>query len=138
METTLRLLTLLLPLGLLAGCADHLFGQPIGEIGDAPTPETTFPAEISDIWTNRSCTDAGCHGGGASSAGVALEAFDCEQTIVDGYAIAGSASTSLLWLEVDEETMPLSGEPLTQAEKDAVAAWIDGGALCEGEGDTGR
>ena len=138
MEKTLRLLTTLLPLGLLTGCADHLFGQPIGGEADPPAAEASFPAEISDIWINRSCTNAGCHGGGAASAGVALEAFDCEQTVVDGYAIAGNASTSPLWLEVAEETMPLGGSPLTQEEKDAVAAWIDSGALCEGEGDTGR
>lgn len=138
MEKTLRLLIPPLLLGLLTGCADHLFGSPIGTDGDSPAAETTFPADISNIWTNRSCTDAGCHGGGAAGGGVALEEFDCEQSVVDGYAIAGSAATSPLWLEVNEETMPLSGGPLTQEEKDAVAAWIDSGALCEGGADTGR
>jgi hypothetical protein len=81
---------------------------------------------------------AAAPGGGAAGGGVALEEFDCEQSVVDGYAIAGSADTSPLWLEVSEETMPLSGGPLTQEEKDAVAAWIDSGALCEGGADTGR
>lgn len=112
----------------LVGCQDHLFGQPIGDTGGS---SAVFPAEISAVWDSHSCTNAGCHGGGASSAGVALEAGDCESVAAGAAVVVGDAAGSALWLEVDTEDMPLSGDPLTQEEKDQVAAWINDGAVCD-------
>ena len=69
---------------------------------------------------------------------MALDIDDCGTAVESGIVDPGSSSTSPLWLEVEEETMPIGASPLSQEDKDIIAAWIDSGANCDGEdADTG-
>jgi len=116
---------------ILTGCQDHLFGE-ANDTGPAEAG-AGYPTEISDVFSNNSCTNAGCHGGGSSSGGVSLDAGTCEATTASEAVVSGDASASSLWTEIDEGTMPIGGDPVTQEEIDAIAAWINDGASCSTE-----
>jgi uncharacterized membrane protein len=68
-----------------------------------------------------------CHGSQSASGGVDLSSY---AAIVSqpGLVVAGSASTSLLYTEVEGGSMPVGGPPLSARELDEVQQWIDAGA----------
>jgi len=114
----------------LLGCQDHVFAEPL-DTGLTDTSGADYPSEVSAVFSNNSCTSAGCHGGGSSSGGVSLDEGSCDDTAGGGAVVSGDASSSPLWLELDAGTMPIGGDAVSQDELDAIAAWIDGGAVCD-------
>lgn len=115
---------------------------------DAGAP--TFTAVYAQILSGICAT---CHGGtngtGASGGKLLMDSYDDAYTNLVGVTstgeacggmsfkrvVAGSSATSLLWEKVSEapppcgSRMPLNNTPLTQAEQDLIAAWINAGAL---------
>ena len=129
----------MIPLLLLAGCDDTLFGVDSAAQTDTG-PLATGHAGVVAIF-GEDCVS--CHpAGGAGSGQLDLESDLCA-TIVDvdatGYSgkvvAAGDSANSVLWHKMADTgtyggKMPLGGV-LSQEEVDIVANWIDDGATCD-------
>lgn len=115
---------------LLAGCLDPVYGEPLDTSASAGAGGD-YPSDVSAVFDNNTCTNAGCHGGGSASGGVGLEAETCNDTVADGFVVSGDAAGSTLYIEVEDGTMPIGSDPLSQADLDIIAAWINDGAACE-------
>ena len=71
-----------------------------------------FKALKDNILTPKGCI--GCHGDWASS-----------EEGVDAYVVAGDPESSLLYLRVEDGTMPYRGVPLTELELELVRNYIN-------------
>ncbi len=128
--------------GGLVGCGNDS-GGPVGEIG-ACAVESTF----SSIYTNRlstnTCARAGCHASASSAGGLDLAQpqADLHADLIDRASQArpadvlvapGQSAQSYLFVKLTRDDVPGGRMPpggsLDQCEIDAIAAWIDGGAL---------
>lgn len=129
----------MIPLLLLAGCDDTLFGvDSAAQTDTGPLP--TGHAGVVAIF-GEDCVS--CHPAGGNGSGhLDLESDPCT-TIVDVDAsaysgkivAAGDSANSVLWNKMANTgafggVMPLGGE-LSQEEVDIVANWIDDGATCD-------
>ncbi len=115
-----RLLPIVL-LGVLAlalGCGDKQ--NPAGDFGsggEGTTGDVSYSRTIAPMMA-ASCTLSYCHDSRSRVAGVALEAYD------DVKANAESSNRT-----IQEGTMPTgSAPPLTPAERQAFADWVEAGA----------
>lgn len=113
---------------LLTGCLDPVYGEPLDTAAVAAGAD--YPADVSAVFDNNTCTNAGCHGGGSASGGISLDEGACDAAIADGFVVAGDSAGSTLYIEVEEGTMPIGADPLSQDDLDLIAAWIDDGAVC--------
>jgi len=100
----------------------------------------TYGTDVQDIYDNN-CT-AGCHSGGAPSAGLDLDVGASYTASVDVVSTQdasfdlvepGDSANSYLWQKVDGsasagQQMPSGGPFLDQADIDLIATWIDEGA----------
>lgn len=70
-----------------------------------------------------------CHRGAAcgSTGGGFGEIFDVDAMIECGHVVPGVSAASTLWKRIKGDSMPPTGR-LSDAEKEAVRAWIDAGA----------
>jgi mono/diheme cytochrome c family protein len=135
---------------------DSSTGTDSGPAADAATDAATdagaptFTAVYGQILSGICAT---CHGGangsGAKGGKLLMDSYDDAYANLVGVTstgeacggeglervVAGSSATSLLWEKVSETTppcgsrMPLDNTPLTQAQQDLIAAWINAGAL---------
>ncbi len=72
---------------------------------------------------------ASCHGKDGSAKGGFGYALDRDRLVARGKVVPGRAADSELFQRVRDGEMPPAGRPqLTAAERDALQAWIDGGA----------
>lgn len=92
-----------------------------------PMPTVLFAETIHPLLMNR-CM--GCHNdANVANGGVGGFSVETHAQVVTR-VVAGNAAMSPLHIRVDNETMPAGGNaPLNQAEKDAIATWINEGAL---------
>jgi hypothetical protein len=135
MKAVMRSMLFLCAVGVFLAC-DHT--MPVMQ----QAPPANLQATLSSIQTNiftPKCVNAGCHpgtGGGPMS----LRAGDSFGTLVNVNSAygrprvaPGNANNSTLYLKVtgtgDGQRMPVLGLPLSQAETDSIAAWINRGAL---------
>jgi len=108
----------------------------------APPPTQTVPdsvsfkAHIQPIFTSR-CAISGCHVSPNPKAGLILTAGVAYANIVNvpaqnftGLRVApNDASQSVLYLLVENGTMPQKGSRLTSVQVQTIKKWIDQGAL---------
>ena len=91
-----------------------------------PTPTVLFASTIHPLLMNR-CM--GCHHDTNAANGVGGFSVDTHTQVVSR-VVAGNAAMSQLHIRVDDDSMPAGGAaPLSQAEKDSIATWINEGAL---------
>ena len=85
----------------------------------------TFAQHVSPIFEAR-CVS--CHGATKKKGG--LDVRTIEAIIKGGESgpsvVAGDPEKSILWMRVDDGSMPPAGKPLTAAEKKAISDWIVG------------
>ena len=126
----------MIPLLLLAGCDDTLFGVDTGAGTIDTGPLATGHAGVVAIFAE-DCVS--CHPAGGSGSGQLDLESDLCATIVDvdsGKVVAaGDSANSVLWNKMADTgtyggKMPLGGV-LSQDEVDIVANWIDDGATCD-------
>jgi mono/diheme cytochrome c family protein len=116
------------------GCDDTLFGKP----ADTSAPDVTGYAGVVEIFNAR-CVS--CHPGTgtfpdletdlcADVVGVGSQNYDPNLLVTPG-----SAEDSVLWHKLEGtggfgSPMPLSGDQLSQPQRDLVKDWINDGATC--------
>lgn len=111
-----------------AALADTIFAwtPPAGatDAAAAPAPDPNAPkyADISPILAHN-CV--GCHSGGRPKGRLDMSTYE---NILSGRAITpGNANQSRMMREIRSGKMPPAG-PLSKADEDKLAAWINGGA----------
>ncbi len=123
------------------GCDDTLFGTPV----DTSAPDATGYAGVIQVF-DASCVS--CHPGTDTFPDletdlcgdlVNVESLNYESDLL---VVPGSAEDSVLWHKLEGTegfggTMPLGGDPLSQAQRDVVKDWINDGATC-GDDEGGR
>jgi hypothetical protein len=94
--------------------------------------DVSFAADVAPILA-RSCL--GCHGGGATEAGLSMASLDAlmkggrtPPTVVPGKGSASMLVKKLRGAGIDGQRMPLNKPPLPDAEIAVVEKWIDQGA----------
>jgi mono/diheme cytochrome c family protein len=117
------------------GCDDTLFGEP----ADTSAPDSAGYAGVVQI-LDASCVS--CHPGTGTFPD--LETDLCNDLVnveslsydPDFLVVPGSAEDSVLWHKIEGTTgfggtMPVGGDPLSQAQRDVVKDWINDGASCD-------
>jgi hypothetical protein len=137
-----------------AGCNasnndDDLPEEPsVEDPGGCPTFDSTFEAIQSTVFERRGCTADACHGE-ASEGGLDLRAGAAYANLVnapsegssllrvdpsrvaDSYffaKLAARTDDALVTTPITGEPMPLSGEPISRDELEAIRLWIESGA----------
>ena len=122
--------------GLFMACSHDM---PVAQ--QQPQPPANLQATLSSIQATiftPKCTNPGCHpGGGAPMSLQPGQSFANLVNVNSAYGrlrvAPGNANNSALYLKVIGNSaggrMPLGGQPLSQAETDTIAAWINRGAL---------
>src|SRR5262245_46005356 len=111
-------------------------------VADA-TPAPTLLVVQSHVFTPR-CALSGCHAGPSAPFGLDLSSIAASSASLDGVfsaekpamlriAPGDSASSYLYWKitanpGIAGDPMPLTGGPLSSADVNLIASWIDGGA----------
>lgn len=136
MKAVMRSLLLLGVVGAFLAC-EH--SMPLMQQPPPANLQATLSSIQANIFTPK-CVNAGCHpgtGGGPMS----LRSGDSFGTLVNVNSAygrprvaPGNANNSTLYLKVIGNNavggrMPVLGNPLSQAETDSIAAWINRGAL---------
>jgi len=118
--------------GILAGLVGTCFNGLVMNEGKAADREGTvsFQRDVAPLLVSR-CLE--CHSGSAAEAGLRLDTPDGLAGGGDSGAVVSAAglSESLLWQRVQANEMPPE-HPLSETEKNIVAAWIDSGHVWEG------
>ncbi len=136
-KTVMRSVWLLGVVGVFLAC-EH--AMPVMQQAPPANLQATLSSIQANIFTPK-CVNAGCHpgtGGGPMS----LRSGDSFATLVGVNSTSygrprvapGNANNSVLYLKVIGNNavggrMPVLGNPLSQAETDSIAAWINRGAL---------
>ena len=136
MKTVMRSVWLLCVVGAFFAC-EH--AMPLMQQAPPANLQATLSSIQANIFTPK-CVNAGCHpgtGGGPMS----LRSGDSFGTLVGVNSTSygrprvapGNANNSVLYLKVTGNNtvggrMPVLGNPLSQAETDSIAAWINRGA----------
>ena len=116
---------------ILAGAPDFEAEPEEPEPTPTPTPmptPTPTPANATYTWVNNNIFKprcVSCHGTNGS-AGYNFTSYT--NTMKRGIR-AGDGASSAVYLSVEYEIMPSGSPKLTAAQKDALKAWIDAGAL---------
>ena len=115
-----------------------------GDNGD-DVPAVTLAQLSSEIFTPR-CALSGCHSGGIPTGGMSLTADRIATEIINVASsgksgeirvVPGESANSYILKKLRGESgisgsqMPLVGSPLTSAQLDLIAQWIDAGAKTE-------
>ncbi len=135
-KAVLESILLLSLAGLFLSC-EH--AMPLAQQPPPANLQATFSSIQANIFTPK-CSNLGCHPGTAGGP-MSLRAGESYAVLVgvnSAYGrprvAPGNANNSVLYLKVIGDNtvgarMPLLGGPLSQAETDSIAAWINRGAL---------
>lgn len=126
--------SILLLLALVVSCAHN---NPTQTQNNVPLTATLSSIQ-ANIFTPK-CVNAGCHpGGGAPMSLANAQSYGALVNMSSAYAgvprvTPGNVQRSVLWLKVAGANgfgarMPTGAQPLSQAETDTIAAWINAGA----------